>query len=129
MEASALEAVNLAQATTGRKLDFTLDSIKSVEAILANYHAEKQKANPPAETVDQVCNTFGAYVGEVIRRSVGGEWVWDDKISPREKIPALRIGNIETSPSVKVFKRIMNGSEDDLWFYFRVLVEQVKKQS
>jgi hypothetical protein len=124
----ALEAVNLAQAVSKRKLDFSEESVKVVEAILSQLHTElpREKRKPLPEVIDQVCNVYGAYIGEVMRRTMGGEWVLDDKMSPGNKIISLRLGNTQTCPSAKVYKRIMNGSEDDVWFYYRVLVERSK---
>ena len=129
MEVYAKEAVSLSQATMGQKLDFTEESIKTVENILGRYHSEKERAGAHAspKIVDQVCQIYGAYIGEVMRRNYGGEWMLDDTFSPGTKIPALRMNQLQTSPSAKVYKRIMNGSEDDVWFYYQVFIGNFKK--
>ena len=132
MEAYALEAVNLAQTTSQQKLDFSEDSIKTLEKILDAIHKsiprdvlqKRIKGVAVSEIVDQVCNTYGAYIGEVMRRNIGGEWMLDDKFSPGQKIVSLRVGHLQTFPSSKVLKRILDGPGDDVWFYYRVFVEQ-----
>src|SRR5208283_4077144 len=108
MVAYAQNAVNFVQSALHQKLDFSGDSIKTVEEILGRYQAELPRVSPSPETIDQVCNMFGAYIGEVMRRNIGGEWVLDDKISPGSKIISLRVGHLQTFPSSKVYKRIMN---------------------
>jgi hypothetical protein len=137
MEAHALEAVNLAQATAQQKLDFSEDSIKAVEKVLDGLHKsiprDLQKIDSKGvaghEVADWVSNLYGAYIGEVMRRNIGGDWVVDDKMSPGTKIISFRIGHLQTCPSAKVYKRIINGSEDDVWFYYRVLIERHRKMA
>lgn len=127
MVALANDAVALARSVAGCNLDFSEESIRRVEEILGKMHVGLAKANPPREVIEQVCNVYGAYIGEVMRRNEGGDWFLDEKVLPGEKIAALRVGSLQTSPSAKVFKRIMNGPEDDVWFYYRVLSQQFKE--
>ena len=126
MELVAREAASLAQSSAGQKLDFSEESIKIVESILGQLHSEKKnaKASPQPEVINRVCHIYGAYIGEVMRRNIGGEWILDDKLARGQKIPAMRKGQMQTSPFAKVYKRIMNGPEDDVWFYYRVFVER-----
>lgn len=126
--AHADEAVALAQNTAGYKLDFSEDSIKFIEEILGRMHTEirEGKANPPTEVIERVCSVYGAYIGEVMRRIIGGEWILDDKVLSGTKILALKCGTMQTSPCAKVYKRILNGPEDDVWFYYKIFVEQSK---
>ena len=132
MEAYALEAVNLAQTTSQQKLDFSEDSIKTLEKILDAIHKsiprdvlqKRIRGVAGSEIVDQVCNTYGAYIGEVMRRNIGGEWMLDDKFSPGRKIVSLRVGHLQTFPTSKVLKRILDGPGDDVWFYYRVFIKQ-----
>jgi len=56
---------------------------------------------------------YGGYVGEVIRRIAGGEWV----AGTVRLDPKLVIGNVELSPATKVLKRMNNGVEDHLAHY------------
>jgi len=61
---------------------------------------------------------LGAYVGEVIRRSVGGEWQTDDS-DPRGEINVslkLPDGSL-IWPVQRVMKRLKEGSEDGIAAY------------
>jgi hypothetical protein len=137
MEAYALDAVDLAQTKFQQKLDFSGNSIKVVEQILEEYHISFPrgifqrlfKSSPSPEAIDQICKIFGAYVGEVIRRSFGGEWELDGEITPSRKIMSLRNGDKKIWPPAKVHKRIVNGSEDNVWHYYQFLIERWKDGS
>jgi hypothetical protein len=61
---------------------------------------------------------LGAYVGEVIRRSVGGEWQTDDA-DPRGEINvALKLPDGSVIwPVQRVMKRLKNGPEDAIAAY------------
>lgn len=69
---------------------------------------------------------LGAYIGETIRRIYGGEWVKEDAMGEKDVI-TLKVGETSIFPSGKSNKRIVNGSEDDIWFYYRVLSEEILK--
>ena len=127
MAAYAQGAVNFVQSSLHQRLDFSEDSIKTVEEILGRYQSELPRASPTPETIDLVCNIFGAYIGEVMRRNVGGEWVLDDRLTPGSQTISLLVGHMQTMPSAKVCKRIMNGAEDDVCFYYRCFTEECLK--
>lgn len=73
-EAYALDAVDIAARNFGVTLDWTEDSIESVEAMLGQLHAQMGKAKPPEKTVCTFAKAFGSYTGEVYRRHRGGTW-------------------------------------------------------
>jgi hypothetical protein len=57
-------------------------------------------------------------VGEVLRRTHGGEWALvDGQVT-------LTHGAGRVWPIAKVLKRITNGSEDNVAVYYKVLVEE-----
>jgi hypothetical protein len=67
---------------------------------------------------------FGAYVGEVIVRNAGGSWIDFDETKKGffgghafgVELPG---GNIR-NPLGKVFKRLVNGPEDSIEFFYAV---------
>jgi len=58
---------------------------------------------------------LGSYVGEVIRRSVGGEWQTDDSDPQGETNIALKLPDGSLIwPVQRVMKRLKNGPEDGM---------------
>jgi hypothetical protein len=63
---------------------------------------------------------WGGYVGEVIRRRWGGDWTTETAAQPGPVI-TLRVLGADIFPPAKVYKRIVNGSEDNVWHYYQIL--------
>jgi uncharacterized protein DUF6278 len=75
----ANEAVKDAAQNNGVKLDYSVDSIKRVDAVLGNVHDQYVK-NPSSISVNGLGSAYGAYIGEVIRKSEpGAHWLRDDE--------------------------------------------------
>ena len=128
MVAYSEDAIVLAQ-QHGYALDFSEDSLKQVDQILEKYHQGIPRGFkklfskvPSEEKITQISKIFGGYVGEVMRRHIGGEWGLSDQF---ENALALKFNtNTEVYPPAKVNKRIINGSEDNIWFYYCVINEK-----
>ena len=67
---------------------------------------------------------YGGYVGEMLRRSSGGEWYIDRSIVPGQATIGLRNGDQAIWPPSKVGKRLVNGPEDNVWHYFQVVSQE-----
>jgi len=126
MVAYAQDAVDYALQNFKITLDYSVESIDKIEAIAAQLHSTLQpgglgklfKKGPSAEQIDKICKMLGGYVGEVYRRQKGGEWGINDKF----KAIGISRGGLWIFPPAKIHKRLTNGKEDDIWFYFRVLM-------
>jgi hypothetical protein len=70
-EAHAVYAVDVARDQCGVTLDWSDESMRSVESILQRFHEEFSKARPPNERIRYLVIMFGSYVGEVFRRNHG----------------------------------------------------------
>lgn len=68
-----------ALASSGYRVDFTLDSLGEVDRFLANQmqRGRLRRGSVLGRDPDGRMFAVGAYVGEVIRRTVGGTWVAD----------------------------------------------------
>ena len=65
---------------------------------------------------------MGCYVGEVVRRSKGGEWYGDDADPEVELNAELRLADGSVCwPIQRVMKRLRNGAEDSITAYGRGL--------
>jgi hypothetical protein len=135
MVAYAQDAVDHARTSLGVALDYSPDSIQQVEGILEKLYAAMPRGffarlfgrGPSAQDVSTMCKMYGGYVGEVVRQAGGGEWVFDTEIVPGESTICLRKGDNRIFPPAKVYKRLTNGSEDNVWFYFQVLMKELWK--
>ena len=125
--AYALDAIDHAKATANVDLDFSAESIGRVETILTMLHDTLPKGflsklfnrGPSSDDVLTMSKMYGSYVGEVLRRVRGGEWALiDGQVT-------LTKGDERIWPVAKVHKRIVNGSEDNVAVYVRVLVQEI----
>lgn len=116
------DAINLSK-QLGKNLDFSEESIRIVDEILEMYHSSIPrgfitkliKKTPSEEKISQVAKIWGGYIGEVIRKNVGGIW------SIEENTIILTIRDTQIFPPAKAYMRIKNGSEENVWHYYQVL--------
>lgn len=134
MSAYASDAVDYCQQAFGLPLDFSEESIKSIEEVLTRLHASLPrgflsrlfKRGPSPEQIDTICKMLGGYVGEVMRRHWGGAWKLGSDVAPGQVIVTLELpGGTDVWPQFKVAKRLSNGPEDNVWSYFRVLKDRI----
>ena len=129
----AQAAVSYARDVAHRQLDYSEGSLQVVELILEKYHhdlprgwfARLLKRGPSEEEIERMARMFGSYLGEVIRRNLGGEWQPEHPLSP--EIPGMLVGGTMIAPWLKVYKRIVDGPGANLLFYYKVLSNQVKQ--
>lgn len=127
MRAYSEDAINLGK-QLGKNLDFSEESIQTVEVILEMYHNSLPrrgmlkwiKKSPSDEEIAQVSKIWGGYIGEVIRKYIGGIWIIDNNTI------ILVIGDTQIFPPAKVYKRIKNGKEDNVWHYYQVLKQELE---
>jgi hypothetical protein len=90
------------------RLDFSPESLAALDGFIASDFDPAGKSPAP----DGLQHDVGAYVGEVVRRHVGGRWADDGAL--------VDVGGPVSSvnPIGKARKRFANGPEDSLaWFY------------
>jgi hypothetical protein len=122
-EAYALDAVDLAARNFGVALDWSEDSVRQVEQMLGRLHDELARTRPPQDAVWTFAKAFGSYVGEVVRRHHGGEW--GTVSMGGQSFPGLeQAGGALCWPWGKAHNRLINGPEDNVWHYYRLLVQR-----
>jgi hypothetical protein len=133
MAAGAARAVEIAE--QGKiSLDYSVDSIRIVEQQLASLHlaipkgfiAKLRKMGPADAEIHLMAMTFGAYVGEVLKKHLGGHWSEDNSLEPGTKVPTLHLANGggEIWPQLKVEKRLRDGPGDNVWHYAQMLLSR-----
>lgn len=114
----------------GITLNYTRESVKSVDAILEGYHSslDEYDGNDGAKKIWNIAVMFGMYIGETLLRSglaeKGFAWVKD------EGFPILATPDNKTtvSPITKAHKRILNGAEDGIERFADVVFSVVDGQ-
>jgi hypothetical protein len=112
--------VAAALTASGYRADFSAASLGEVDRFF-DKHARAGKPVPGGLLSDQTgyrIFALGGYVGEVLRRGVGGEWQAND-LDPRGEVNVtLRLSDGSViAPMQRVFKRLTNGAQDGIAFY------------
>lgn len=118
--AQSQQAIKTAKLTFGESLDFTSDSLEGVERIMTRI--QKQDPKPTDEQLTELAKLWGVYVGEVIRRYYGGQWVMV------EGVPDVALGGKHASPIAKVRKRLVGGPTENLKYYFTSIMKVLSSQ-
>ena len=104
---------------TAPKMDYSVESLQAIDSALGHNVSTFESQ----EAIDCILSMFGAYLGEVIRRRIGGTWMFDEEL-PRmvSKNPgSSKLDGITTYPFRKVLKRLRNGEEDSVYGYALVV--------
>jgi hypothetical protein len=124
MKQIADNAVTAARDKFGVTLDFTENSLEQLEVLLQQAHQGYKSAsssgNSPNTPIENTVRVWGSYFGEVIRRSLGGDWI----ASQKEVI--LQLGSRRLDPLGQVRCRIVEGQQNNLQRYFQELLYESK---
>ncbi len=119
MQSCAAEAVHTAQERFGFALDYSDKSIESLETVLACIGGTLDIADE--EAVEHAVKLWGAYLGEVVRRSWGGAWDLVQYPGQASAVPTLVIAGSQLYPLMKVYRRLTMGEVENIWkFYERI---------
>lgn len=117
------EAVKDAEKESQIRLDYSIESIKKVDIVLGRLHDQYVK-NKTSLRFDALANAYGAYIGEVIRRSEPSiHWDRDDGVAGPQSYP-LHWGNGDVFPLAWCHRRITEGDEDNLWMKYYVFKQK-----
>lgn len=116
-------------ASDGYKLDYSFDSIMEIDRFFAANMSNgepKKGGRFPKKGFGAILFSMGSYIGETVIHNIPGtEWITDDEDPQAELNVFLRLPNgVECSPIIKVFKRFQNGTEEALYPYVHMLVEE-----
>lgn len=113
----AQRAVDAARNVSGVELDYSPGSLSLVDGILDEFR------EPGSDAVAETIFVFGCYLGEVLVRNAGYEWVDTPPEVARYTFP-LTIYRASTAahanPIGKAFKRVDNGDTDSVAYFYSV---------
>jgi hypothetical protein len=111
------------------RFDLSPASIEGLEDLLTKLwdvrRSPGSEAPPTQEQIAHAVVMWGSYLGEVIRRTLGGKWVAGSGPPAR---PVLQVTSQNViDPWGKVNGRLFNGTEDNVHYYFKKLVEHFQQ--
>jgi hypothetical protein len=126
---AAKSGVEFASQVFGVTLDYSEASIEKVEGILSKLHDAAPKAVPRPKEFHKIGFVFGGYIAEVIKRHFGGRWKMECSLYPGQKILTFETSSFDLWPQMKVEKRVENGPEDNVWFYYQSLRVKLQEKT
>ena len=103
--------------SSGYGADFTPESLWEIDRFFDENAVDgaAKRGGLLAQQLGQRIFAIGSYVGEVVRRKVGGEWVGDDSNPEAEITVELHLPDGKICwPVQRVMKRFKNGAEDGI---------------
>ncbi len=111
----ASQAVNNAERENHIHLDYSVESIKTVDRILGRVH-EAYVKNPKSVGVSDLSSIYGAYVGEVIRRTESSaRWKRDNEPGGENSYFLVWGQTLRAYPVRWCQARIMSGDKASIW--------------
>lgn len=116
--------VAFALSSSGYRADFSLQSLQEIDRFF-DEQSQNGAANPGgllAENLGSRLFAIGSYLGEVLRRHLGGEWIGNNDDPLVEINVELHLSNKKICwPMQRVMKRFKNGPDDGIAGYGLVL--------
>lgn len=117
---TSAEWVAAALSSSGYTADFTPSSLWEIDRFF-DEHSNNGNPKPGgllAEDLGPRLFAVGGYIGEVLRRNIGGEWHGDDNDPQAEINIELKLFDDSTCwPVQRAMKRLKNGQEDGIAAY------------
>ncbi|BCO19245.1 hypothetical protein LHL20_16845 [Alteromonas sp. McT4-15] len=98
-------------------LDNSPDSVRLVDDILLSFIDKYHDQALEDEAVFTICNIFGAYIGEVLKTQIGGEWVYDQS-NPNAPTVFLKVGENTYAFAGICYERLVNDSQVSVFAYY-----------
>ena len=121
MAGYAQAAADLARGAFHQKLDFTAESIDSLDEILVLV------GESPEMDLDFEVRLWGSYLGEVLRRRYAGSWEMTQYPGGSMAVPSVDVRGSRLFPMMKVYRRLTVGDEEDLRTFYAMVTERLGK--
>lgn len=114
----AADVVKAVKENEGVELDYSVKSLETIDGLVGRF----RENGCTVEDMEITLFIFGCYVGEVFVRNAGATWraATQDEIDNWCGFPLLLdLGEASLNPIGKVFKRLENGDEDYLPYFYQ----------
>lgn len=118
MSESAKEAMKLTRKHFVVELNYSEESLQELDEVVDDFRLHMPDGERP-ETLALLVRTWGAYLGEVIRRQLGGAWVETE--AEADESAAMQVGGQTIEPLTQVRLRLERGKQHDLCEFYRAL--------
>lgn len=121
MCATAIEYAN----EFNKKLDCSENSITDLEEILDWYSKDISVSKPTENQIWSMAIIFGSYLGETLLKNGLSKkgFVWGKESSSNSPL-LIRDDGAYLTPNDKVYKRLVNGSEDSIVSFYRFATKE-----
>ncbi|WP_260581411.1 hypothetical protein [Sphingopyxis sp. PET50] len=109
-----------ALSSSGYRADFTLASLEEIDRFFDEHapHGVARSGGLLSEDVGSRLFAIGSYIGETLRRQLGGDWIGDDEDPQAEINISLKLADGSIIwPIQRAMKRFRNGPEDSIAAY------------
>ena len=108
-----------------KNFDFSAKSIGELEEILDYYAEDLLESRPTENQIWSMSLIFGSYLGEVMLKDGLSKRGYCWGIQDTGTIPLLMAGNEKyITPVDKVYKRLVNGAEDNVISFYQMAMEE-----
>ena len=118
MQDCAKDAVVAAQQEFDIVLNNTPESVALVDDILLSFIDKYHDQALEDQAVFTICNIFGAYVGEIVKTQLDGEWVYD-QTDPNAPTVFLKVGDNTYAFAGICYERLVNDSQISVNAYYQ----------
>lgn len=122
MEDSAANAVSTTLSEFNIELDGSVDSISQVDNIILSWIDKYKDKALEDNSVFTICNIYGAYIGEIFRKNVGGSWLYDQSDDKAPYVLLEYAGKSYAFAGI-CYQRLVNDSDISVRYYYDKAVE------
>lgn len=110
--------VGVSKKVFGLNFDFSEDSLTLVDDAITKFH-------PDGNIMDSTILAYGSYIGETIRRNLGGVWLQDERgVAMLDQVGGV---GLKVPPFSWARKRFDNGIEDSIAYKYAFIKSEIIK--
>ncbi|MEP0356300.1 MAG: hypothetical protein ABJH06_05440 [Paraglaciecola sp.] len=114
---SAQNAVKTTLEEFKLQLDFSEESINLVDDVILAWLGRYKDQALEENAVFTICNIYGAYVGEIFKEKIGGDWAYDES-NPDAPYVVLDYASSSYAFAGVCYQRLVNDSQVSIKNYF-----------
>lgn len=118
MADSAKDAVVTAADEFDIVLDHSPASVALVDDVLLRFVERYHDLALEDEAVFTICNIFGAYVGEILKTQLDGQWIYDQS-NPKAPAVFLQVGENTYAFAGICYERLVNDTQISVFSYYQ----------
>ncbi|MFT5674904.1 MAG: hypothetical protein ACI808_000832 [Paraglaciecola sp.] len=123
MADSAQNAIETTMEEFGVTLDSSEKSVELIDDVILSWLDKYKDQALEENAVFTICNIYGAYLGEIFRKKVGGNWSYDESNLDAPYVVVQYAGNSYAFAGI-CYQRLVNDSQISISNYFEQAVSQ-----